>query len=117
MTPKWKGLYTVLPSTPSAVNLQRVVGCVPFPPIKPVFIMNKMEYLFERWVLIFLILVNVERKPVSLKPVAKRGTDTESYVMLLVFSPFRLFESSQAMRISFLVEVFFGEVMATCLSL
>lgn len=51
-----------------------------------------------------MILVNVECKLVSLKLVAKPGTDTESCLMLLIFSPFRLVEYLQAMRNFFLME-------------
>lgn len=53
----------------------------------------------------FLILVIVGCKPVSLEMVAyKPVSDGESWLKLLIFSPFRLVEYLQAMRNFFLME-------------
>lgn len=52
-----------------------------------------------------LILVIVGCRPVSLEMEAYRPvTDAESWLMLLIFSPFRLVEYLQAMRNFFLME-------------
>lgn len=55
--------------------------------------------------LVSLILVIVACKPISLEMVAyKPVTDGESWLVLLIFSPFRLVEYLQAMRNFFLME-------------